>query len=726
MAITQFDGHRQIKAGTITNAEQNFGTPSAGTDVAIKSYVDSVAQGLDVKPSAQAATVAALSPTNTYSAGVLTATGIGTLTVDGYSVVLNDYILVMNEASGLKNGLYKCTTQGTAGVAYVLTRAVEMDVSSEFAGAFVFVESGTVNAASGWVCTTVNPTVGSTSITFSQFSGAGQIINGTGISKSGNTLSIDTTVTVDKTTAQTLTNKTLTSPVINTPTGIVKGDVGLGNVDNTSDATKNAASVTLTNKTLTTPVLNGTVTGTSVSQTSSASTLVQRDGNSNAATNNFLEGYTTTATAAGTTTLAIGSTFLQFFTGATTQTVVLPVTSTLVLGHQFFIVNNSTGLVTVQSSGSNNVVILGANTSVLVTCILTSGTSAASWDAKYAGTLAATGKVLTASNTLTLAGTDGTTMTFPSSSATIARTDAGNTFTGHQTIEGVTATGATGTGNMVFNNTPTFVTPVLGAATATSLATSAASPLLMTNGQLVTVALTSQTTGVTTLTIPDFAGVADTFAFVTKAQTLSNKTFVAPVLGAATGTSLSVSSFINEAQATNIAAASTTNIGAANGNYVNITGTTTITAFDTVQAGTRRILNFNAALTLTYNASALILPTSVNITTAAGDTATFVSLGSGNWVCVEYQRRSGQPLAPSASSTYLKSTTVSGTQDSTNKVFTIANTVSSGSEQVYVNGQLMMPGSSNDYVYDGVVTVTFQAGFTAPASTDTIRVYGNY
>src|SRR3972149_5704625 len=59
---------------------------------------------------------------------------------------------------------------------------------------------------------------------------------------------------------ETLTNKTLTSPVINTPTGIVKGDVGLGNVDNTSDATKNAATATLTNKTLTSPIINdGTV-----------------------------------------------------------------------------------------------------------------------------------------------------------------------------------------------------------------------------------------------------------------------------------------------------------------------------------------------------------------------------------------------------------------------------------------------------------------------------------
>lgn len=62
----------------------------------------------------------------------------------------------------------------------------------------------------------------------------------------------------------TLTNKTLTSPVINTPTGIVKGDVGLGNVDNTSDATKNAAAVTLTNKTLTSPVINTGLSGTAI------------------------------------------------------------------------------------------------------------------------------------------------------------------------------------------------------------------------------------------------------------------------------------------------------------------------------------------------------------------------------------------------------------------------------------------------------------------------------
>lgn len=89
----------------------------------------------------------------------------------------------------------------------------------------------------------------------------------------------------------------------------------------------------------------------------------------------------------------------------------------------------------------------------------------------------------------------------------------------------------TGSGALVFATSPTLVTPTLGVASATSLATSAASPLLLTNGQLITVALTSQTVGGATLTIPNFASVADTFAFITLAQTLSNKTFVAPALG---------------------------------------------------------------------------------------------------------------------------------------------------------------------------------------------------
>jgi hypothetical protein len=94
-----------------------------------------------------------------------------------------------------------------------------------------------------------------------------------------------------------------------------------------------------------------------------------------------------------------------------------------------------------------------------------------------------------------------------------------------------------------------------------------------------------------------------------------------------------------------LASASTVNIGACAAGYINITGTTTITAFDSVKAGTERTLKFAGALTLTYNATSLILPTAASITTAAGDVAVFRSEGSGNWRCVDYQRASGAPLA---------------------------------------------------------------------------------
>lgn len=86
-----------------------------------------------------------------------------------------------------------------------------------------------------------------------------------------------------------------------------------------------------------------------------------------------------------------------------------------------------------------------------------------------------------------------------------------------------------------------------------------------------------------------------------------------------------------------LASASTVNIGAATANAINITGTATITAFDTILAGTQRVVTFSGALTLTHNATSLILPNNGgNITTAAGDTATFISLGGGNWRCVSY------------------------------------------------------------------------------------------
>lgn len=92
---------------------------------------------------------------------------------------------------------------------------------------------------------------------------------------------------------------------------------------------------------------------------------------------------------------------------------------------------------------------------------------------------------------------------------------------------------------------------------------------------------------------------------------------------------------------TNIASAATVNIGAANSANLQVTGTTNITAFDTVPSGVRRLLRFSGVLTITHNATSMILPGAANYTTAAGDILEFTSLGSGNWACTNRLRAAG-------------------------------------------------------------------------------------
>lgn len=129
------------------------------------------------------------------------------------------------------------------------------------------------------------------------------------------------------------------------------------------------------------------------------------------------------------------------------------------------------------------------------------------------------------------------------------------------------------------------------------------------------------------------------------AGTRSRKLTLLSLLGWVVTKTHAMTAAINEARATAIASAATTDIGAAAGNLVHVTGTVPITSLGTVQAGTRRRVVFDGALVLTHNAVSLILPTSANITTIAGDSAEFVSEGAGNWRCSDYQRASGLALA---------------------------------------------------------------------------------
>ena len=157
-----------------------------------KTYVDQVANGLDVKASVRVATTANLAANYNNSAGTLTASSNGAIAIDGVTLVLNNRVLVKDQTTATQNGFYKVTTVGSGSAAFVLTRTPDANEASEITGgAFTFVEEGTANADNGYVATHNGvPTLGTDNITFDQFSGAGQISAGAALTKTGNTIDV--------------------------------------------------------------------------------------------------------------------------------------------------------------------------------------------------------------------------------------------------------------------------------------------------------------------------------------------------------------------------------------------------------------------------------------------------------------------------------------------------------------------------------------------------------
>lgn len=165
-------------------------------------------------------------------------------------------------------------------------------------------------------------------------------------------------------------------------------------------------------------VADGGTGVSSVTTSPTASAFAGWDANSNLSADMFLRGYTSTATAAGTTTLTVSSTETQIFTGTTTQNCDMPAVSTLVLGTLWRIVNLSTGVVTVRSSGANTIQAMQANSTLILVSNATTGTAASVW---------------------------------------------------HVVDYTTAASGQTGSGSLVRATSPTLVTPVLGTPTSGTL-----------------------------------------------------------------------------------------------------------------------------------------------------------------------------------------------------------------------------------------------------------------
>lgn len=204
----------------------NVADPTSDTDAANKRYVDSAVQGLDIRQSVQYTTT-----------GAVTLTGSSNTNIDGAPTLVNgDRILVKNQGDSTANGVYVVNTSGA------WTRSADFNASASITpNVFFFVEGGTLFSDSGWTLTTDGPiTIGTTGLTFTQFSGAGQITVTSPLVKNGNALSIDTTIVATNTNTMTLSNKS-----IDFTTGLFFKDASTYSINLKSPASPIASNIVL-------------------------------------------------------------------------------------------------------------------------------------------------------------------------------------------------------------------------------------------------------------------------------------------------------------------------------------------------------------------------------------------------------------------------------------------------------------------------------------------------
>ncbi len=239
-------GTLDINGQTVTNVA----LPVSDSQVANKQYVDQVASGLNVKTSVLIATT---------SSGTLSKSFANGETVDGVTLTTGDRILIKDQVDATENGLYLVNATGAP------SRAEDLALGSAAGGNFVFVQKGTVNADSGWVCASdrSSDVVGTDSLAFSQFSGAGQIVAGEGLSKTGNVLDVDYRVNGGLTIVTGQLAVDLDGSEINGTLAVTRGGTGRTTLTAGNFLSGDGTGSVITTK----AVPSGAVVGTSDSQT---------------------------------------------------------------------------------------------------------------------------------------------------------------------------------------------------------------------------------------------------------------------------------------------------------------------------------------------------------------------------------------------------------------------------------------------------------------------------
>jgi len=275
-----------------TNKITGLGTPTADADAVTKSYVDAIAQGIDAKASVVAATTTNI-------------TLSGTQTIDGVSVIAGDRVLVKDQTTTANNGIYLCAAGSW-------TRTTDADAWTELVAAYTFVEGGTTNGNNGYICTVAaGGTLGTTAITFAQFSGAGQVVAGTGMSKTGNTLNVNTAssarivVSADEIDLATtgVTASTYKSVTVDTFGRVTAGTnpTTISGFGITDAYTKTEVDTSLSGKLSTS---GGTMSGAIAMGTSKITGLGDPTSNQDAATKTYVDGILGSATSAATSAAA--------------------------------------------------------------------------------------------------------------------------------------------------------------------------------------------------------------------------------------------------------------------------------------------------------------------------------------------------------------------------------------------------------------------------------------